>query len=249
PRRRDGQQVARRDVVGNRDIVNQNVAGLTVRTNDTGRDERAGDLTVDHPDVVLRLVEGRADIIAHPPVDRDVTTYGVIAGLDVLDGADPVDGHHGRAGDRAPRLDVDDWGRHARFFGCLGDLGPQVARHGGHVERLLVRGIGDAIAATQVEDVEILPRGVVGQQLLPQAQQALGGEHEPDGIENLGADVAVQAAQDQAIGGEALLRRLLGLAGGQGEAELLVLVGGRDEFVGIDVYARGHAHQDVLGGV
>ena len=60
--------------------------------------------------------------------------------------------------------------------------------------------------------------------------------------------MAVQATQDQAIGGEALLGRLLSLARCQGEAELLILVGGRDELVGIDVHARGHAHQDVLGG-
>ena len=129
---------------------------------DAGRDQRAGDLAIDHTDVVLRLVEGRADVVAHPAVDGDVPAHSEVAGLDVLDGADPVNGHHGRASDRAPRLDVDDRGRNTDLLGHLGDLREQVARHGGHVKRLLVRGIRDAIAATQVEDVEILPRGFVG---------------------------------------------------------------------------------------
>ena len=63
------------------------------------------------------------------------------------------------------------------------------------------------------------------------------------GPKNLGADVAVQAPEVQV--GRVLDRShgLVGLAGGQGQAELLVLVGGRDVLVAARVDAGLQAHQ------
>ena len=75
-----------------------------------------------------------------------------------------------------------------------------------------------------------------------------GGLGEGLGPENLGADVAVQPTEVQVRrvldGGHGLV----GLAGGQGQAELLVLVGGRDVFVATRVDAGLQAHHDGGGG-
>ena len=75
--------------------------------------------------------------------------------------------------------------------------------------------------------------------------QPAGGHLEPGGVEDLAADVGVQPEQLEPV---AVRRgcgdRLGGLAAGEREAELLVLVGGRDELVGVRLDADGDADHD-----
>ena len=79
------------------------------------------------------------------------------------------------------------------------------------------------------------------------------GEHparrhlEARGVEDLAADVGVQAEQLQARGGDHPAYGLEGVAGGDREAELLVLVGGGDVLVGVRLDASGHPHHHRAG--
>ena len=67
----------------------------------------------------------------------------------------------------------------------------------------------------------------------------------PGGVEDLRADVAVQPEQAQRLGpGEDAARRLEGVPPGQRQPELLVLVGRRDELVGVRLDADGDADED-----
>ena len=72
----------------------------------------------------------------------------------------------------------------------------------------------------------------------------------PGGVEDLRADVAVQPDQPQPAAREHPAHRLRGVAAGrQREAELLVLVRGGDELVGVRLDADGHPdqHRDATG--
>ena len=64
-------------------------------------------------------------------------------------------------------------------------------------------------------------------------------------VEDLGADVAVQAHQSQVVGGEDASNRFHGDAARQRESELLVLVRRGDELVRVSLHADGHANQYV----
>ena len=58
--------------------------------------------------------------------------------------------------------------------------------------------------------------------------------------------MAVQPDQAQVVGREHPAHGIHGRAGGQGQPELLVLVGGGDEFVGVRFHTHGDPHQHVL---
>ena len=108
-------------------------------------------------------------------------------------------------------------------------------------DRILAR-VGNADAATQVN------RGNVQVELGLHARRKVDddarGLSEGLGPEDLRADVAVKPAEVQVRrvldGGHSLVR----LAGGQGQTELLVLVGGRNVLVATRVNARLQAHHD-----
>ena len=68
----------------------------------------------------------------------------------------------------------------------------------------------------------------------------------PAGVEDLRADVRVQPDQLEPRRGQHPADRLEGVAAGQREPELLVLVRGRDELVGVRLDADGRAHQHPL---
>ena len=75
-----------------------------------------------------------------------------------------------------------------------------------------------------------------------------GGDLEARGVEDLRADVRVQADQVQVLGGEDAADRLRGGAGAEREAELLVVVRGGDELVGVRLHSGGDADQDLGAG-
>ena len=71
------------------------------------------------------------------------------------------------------------------------------------------------------------------------------GDLEAGGVEDLRADVRVQPDQLAAPGAASTRRTAsCGVAAGQREAELLVLVRGRDELVGVRLDADGDADED-----
>ena len=72
------------------------------------------------------------------------------------------------------------------------------------------------------------------------------GELEARDVEDLRPDVAVQSDEAQVFGGEHAPHRGHGRAAGQRQAELLVLVCGRDELVGVRLDADGDPHENVL---
>ena len=103
-------------------------------------------------------------------------------------------------------------------------------------------------AAAEVDDRDL--RGLLdaelGDHVAQQPDHAVRGELEPCDVEDLRADVTVQADQTQVVGREHPAHGVHGGAAGQRQAELLVLVRGRDELVGVRLDADRHADQHVL---
>ena len=106
--------------------------------------------------------------------------------------------HIGRAGDRASGLDREP--RHLEVAGAalvaddLGHLGGQLRGVG----RVVLGGVGDAEAAAEVE-LGQLDADLAGD-LGVQREHPPGGDLEARGVEDLRADVGVQAEQLEALG-------------------------------------------------
>ena len=130
---------------------------------------------------------------------------------------------------------------------CRDDLGHRRGKHG-RFARGVGLGVGDAVAAAQIQlgqldAVVLLDPG-------QEAQHLLRGQGEALGLEDLRADVRVQAQQVQFR-----VCQREGDGGGRGrnviahrdhrEAELLVLVRGGNELVGAGVHAGGQAQHHV----
>lgn len=105
-------------------------------------------------------------------------------------------------------------------------------------------GVGDAEAAAEVDlgqlDAVLVADG--GEQ----PHDPLRGDLEPGHVEDLRADVGVDAEQVEAVVPEGAAHGLGGGAVGDGDAELLVLVRGGDELVRVRFHADGHADLDGL---
>ena len=80
--------------------------------------------------------------------------------------------------------------------------------------------------------------------LVAQAEDDTDGLPEAGQVQDLGTDVGVQAGQLELLGGHDGVDGASGRAGGHRQAELLVLVGGRDVLVPSGVDAGGQAHHD-----
>ena len=111
-----------------------------------------------------------------------------------------------------------------------------------------MREVRDAKAATEVDggdlggSVDAEFRDDVAQQ----ADHPVRGDLEAGDVEYLRADVAVQPDQPQVVGGEYPAHRGHRGTAGQRQPELLVLVRGGDELVGVRLDADRHPHQHVL---
>lgn len=97
--------------------------------------------------------------------------------------------------------------------------------------RIVVRGVRDAEAAAQIDlgQLDAVLVAYLGQQLHHPAGRDLESRH----IENLRPDVAVNSDELQAIQLQRTAHGLRRLSAGQRDTELLVLVRGRDEFMGM----------------
>ena len=111
-----------------------------------------------------------------------------------------------------------------------------------------MRQIGNAEAAAEIDDRYL--RGLVdselGDDVVQQADDAVGGQFEAGDVEDLRSDMAVQADESQVIGGEHASHRRHRRAAGQRQPELLVLVRGRDELMGVRLDTDRDPHQHVL---
>ena len=108
--------------------------------------------------------------------------------------------------------------------------------------------IGNAQATTEVDGRDLC--GLVdtefGDDVTKQTDDAMGGDLEPRDVEDLRADMAVQSDEAEVVGLEDPPHRRHRRTAGQRQAELLVLVRGRDELVGVGFHADGDADQDIL---
>src|SRR6202012_4645414 len=193
----------------------------------TGR-QRAG---------VARVVQRGADVVAHAPIHADVGTQAV----DVLDRPDLVNRNRARPGDAAARLDGEPGpgqpgGPALPVHDVTDALGQQL-----DLGRLVLVGVGDAEPAAQVQLVDLHVVLVANPD--GQLQHPLRGHLEPGGVEDLRPDVRVQPGQLQVTAGHHPAHRLVGGAGGQREAELLVVVRGGHELVGVRFDAGRHPDQ------
>ncbi len=170
------------------------------------------------------------------------------ADLDVLEGSHLVERHRARPGDGAAGFDREGRGRQARERGLVADDVVELRREIGDRRRVVARHVRDAEAAAEVDDVHL--RGLVdaelGDDVAQQTDDAVGGQFEAVDVEDLRADVAVQADEAEIVGREDAPHGLHGVAAGEREPELLVLVRGGDELVGVGLDAHGHADEHVL---
>jgi hypothetical protein len=113
----------------------------------------------------------------------------------------------------------------------------------GRRQRRVLAGVGDAVAAAEVDFRCGITQFVADP--LVQPDQALGGHVESGGVEDLAADVAVQAEKTQFAGmRQDLAGGVEGDLAAEREAELLVLVAGRDELVRVRLDADGDPEHD-----
>ena len=114
--------------------------------------------------------------------------------------------------------------------------------------RIVVGQIRDAQAATEIDggDLRGLVDAELGDDIAQQADHPVRGELEAADVEDLRADVTVQADQSQVVAGENPADRGHRRAVGQRQPELLVFVGGGDELVGVGLDADRDADQHIL---
>ena len=157
--------------------------------------------------------------------------------------AGPAIARPGSTDSRGPRHP----GRPALVLDDRGQLGRQLHGRLG----VVLGGVRDAEAAAEAELGQL--DAVVRADLRVQADDAARGHLERRGVEDLRADVGVQPDELERRLGEHPLDRAGRLATGQGEPELLVLVGGRDVLVRVrldaDLDADHHRRADAaIGG-
>ena len=116
----DRDQVAGADVAGQELVLDHDVAGLAVLADDPGQDRRCVGAAAGQGARVVGVVEGGADVVAHPAVDGDIGARSAAVELDLLDRADRVDRAHRRADDRPARLDREPGLRRCRARGTRG---------------------------------------------------------------------------------------------------------------------------------
>ena len=127
-----------------------------------------------------------------------------------------------------------------RLIGCIPYQGLIHLTPDYKVEPLLAREVGDAETAAEIHLRHHVAE-FVGDALV-EAEHAPRGHLEARGVEDLAADVGVQADQLEGVGGQHPSGRFERGTGGDREPELLVLVRGGDELVGVGLDAGRHPH-------
>ena len=223
-------------------VLDHDVAALAVLADHPARTGGASDVARGERAGVVGVVERGADVVAHAAVDADVGADRSAVELDRLDGADLVERERRRADDRAARLD-DSRGRRGRgprhSCSTIARISIGQRRRGrrvvlGRCRRCRSRRRGRARAASTPCSLRRSAR----------AGRPRGGRRpRSPRCRRSATDVGVQADQLEARGGEHAADGLDGVARGEREAELLVLVRGRDELVGVRLDADGDPDQ------
>ena len=251
----DGEQVARCDVGGQPEVAHQDVAALAVLADDAAQGRRGVGAAVGQHARVAGVVEGGADVVAHPAVHGDVVAHqrgarrAAGAEPDRLDRADLVEGDGAGARDRPAGLHGQPGHGQVQLGALRGDDLLQPGRDVGGADRVVLGQVGDAEPAAEVQLGEHLAGGLP--ELAEQPDHPVRGGLEAGGVEDLRADVAVQTGELEVRFADDADRRGQGVARGQREAELLVLVGGGDELVGVRLDPDGrtdeHRHRGAAG--
>ena len=148
-RGRHRHQVAGCHVAGQELILDHDVTCFAVLAHDPREDRGRVRATRCESGGIVGIVEGGANVVAHPAVDRDVGPSRTAVEGDLLDGADVIDSAHGGPDDRSARLD-----RQPRFDHAEGpalvlddraDLSGQLIGIGG----VVLRRVGDTEATTE----------------------------------------------------------------------------------------------------
>ena len=222
---------------------------------------------------IIRFVQHRAGVITHTAVHRNVAAHAnvtvLVLNAHVLDGAHRVQGRARGTRNRATRLEGHVRNRHAQALaGCCDGSGNRLG-HLGNGAGVIRLGVADAVATTQVQ----LRQGHA-QVTVEAVHELQGGSSrllEALRLKNLRTNMAVNTAEIQGIGrvqnrgsqsrvrigrlNTPVLQLLFiqtskrGGAGLQGHAELLILVRGRNGFVGRGMHAGGDANQHRNRGV
>src|SRR5690625_4158619 len=103
-RRCDDEQVSGAQVLRQVDIRDEDISRFAVLTHDSARHGVGRRGPVCEPRGVIRAVEDRTDVVAHPPVDGHVHAPALVQ-LDVFDRAHFVDRHHRGPHNRSARFD------------------------------------------------------------------------------------------------------------------------------------------------
>ena len=188
-----------------------------------------------------RGVESGTNVVAHSPVDRNVEPARSSVQVDVLDRAHPVKSKGAGSADRPTGLDRQaGHGDSERPAFVVDDVAKGASQ-------LFRRGRGVSAGGC---DTEAPPRFSSASSTLywsteigVQPKRPPGGDLEPVGVENLGADVGVDAQQFEMIILEAGAQRFRGATSGDGEAELLILVRGGNVLVGVRLNAGRDSHE------
>ena len=190
---RHREQVAGGDVAGQVDVVHHDVAALAVLAHHPGAGPARRPTPATRRRVVPRAVQRRAQVVAHPAVDRHVGAHSAVVQRDRLDGADRVERQRRRPDDRPAGLDGDPRHRRAELRAGVGHGRGDVLGDARGVQRHLVRQVRDAEAAAQVHLGDQHPgaRGELG----AQRQHGPRGDGEPGRVQDLRPDVRVDAQQ------------------------------------------------------
>src|SRR5215213_9511001 len=214
---RHDEEVAGARVV-ERHVADQDVPRLAVHSGD-GADLVAAE-AADDLGLVARVVEHGPQVVRHPAVHRHPGAHS----LHALDGAHAVNRHAGVAHERAARL--------AEHGHARRDVAEQRLDVGLDGRRLVARRVGDAEAAAEVEERPVA-----------EARQHLRDRLEPLELEDLRADVRVQAANLEPRRAAALHRPL---HVGEREPELRVGLSGLYVRVGARLDAGSDPDQHAL---
>ena len=189
---------------------------------------------------IAGAVQAVAGIVRHAAVHDGIA---LIAG-DALDAADRVDGHTRVRHDAPPRLHEEARQAQPVFGRPLFQIGGHLAQTGGNVDGRVALLIAHAVAAAQVQFVELQAQLVL--------DLAHKGEHDIDGAlvdvlpEDHGAHVAVQARHLHMLHAQRGPHELHRLAGLHRDAELHVHRPGVHGLIGMGIDARRDAQEDLL---
>ncbi|MNK95786.1 hypothetical protein D3C87_1160410 [compost metagenome] len=231
----DDQVVARREL-GQGDVLDQDIPRFAALARDG--DDFLGGAGEDAIRRVAGAVGDDPGVVGHAAVHRDVGAHV----RNLLARSDRVDGGAGRSDDRAAGLD-DQLGKREASLRAAADHRERDGLDGfGDARRIVALLVGDAEAAADVQFLDL--QAVIALQLGAEVEEDLDGRHVGLDIEDLRADMRVEAAKAQQRAADDPAQGFLELAG-KVEAELGVDLAGPDEVVGMRLDAGGDPEKHV----